>query len=82
MFPNPRRRLMMYSACSRPLRNGFISLGFCNMLKIWHHPGTVDGIMWRFTRSALNEFQETHGLSATDEINEEVLSSLKEKTIL
>jgi len=44
-----------------------------------YHPGTVDGIMGQFTRSALNEFQKDQGLPVTDEVDETVLSSLEEK---
>jgi hypothetical protein len=39
--------------------------------------GTVDGILGRLTRSALNEFQERHGIAVTSGIDEELLSILK-----
>src|SRR5581483_5777658 len=42
------------------------------------HPGTVDGLMGRLTRSALNGFQEQQGLPITDEVGDDVLAKLKE----
>ncbi len=41
-------------------------------------PGTVDGLMGRLTRSALNEFQQQQGLPVTNDVNDEVLAKLKE----
>jgi hypothetical protein len=41
-----------------------------------YNPGSVDGLMGRFTRSALNEFQQKMGLSITEDIDKEVLSPL------
>jgi hypothetical protein len=65
-----------FSAGSLPdytVRAGQIYLGY-----LGYHPGTVDGIMGRLSRSALHEFQENQGLPLTNEINAEVLSNLKE----
>lgn len=42
------------------------------------HPGTVDGLMGRLTRSALNEFQEQEGLPVTDDVDDEALAKLTE----
>jgi hypothetical protein len=42
------------------------------------HPGTVDGLMGRLTRAALNEFQEQQELPITNEIGDDVLAKLKE----
>ena len=44
-----------------------------------YHPGPVDGVMGRFTRSALNEFQEQHGLPITNDIDEEQLLPLAQE---
>jgi hypothetical protein len=41
------------------------------------HPGSVDGLTGPRTRSALNDFQEKHGLPETDQITEEVLAKLR-----
>jgi hypothetical protein len=41
------------------------------------HPGPVDGVMGRFTRSALQDFQAAHNLTVTDLIDEDLLSALK-----
>ena len=40
------------------------------------HPGPVDGVLGSLTRAALVQFQTQHGLPATGEIDETVLSSL------
>lgn len=42
-----------------------------------YSPGPVDGIIGRFTRSALHGFQEDHGMPTTDDIDEDVLPILK-----
>lgn len=44
-------------------------------------PGTVDGLMGRMTRSALNDFQEKNGLPETEGVTEEVLAVLKQQAI-
>jgi hypothetical protein len=44
-----------------------------------YHPGPVDGLLGRFTRSALNEFQAKQGLTVTDRVTERTLSILKDK---
>ena len=43
------------------------------------HPGPVDGVVGRFTRSALNEFQGQHGLPVTSDIDEEQLLTLAQE---
>jgi hypothetical protein len=47
------------------------------LMYLGHHPGPVDGVMGRFTRSALNEFQEQRGLPVTSDIDVEQLSALQ-----
>jgi hypothetical protein len=49
------------------------------LMYLGYHPGSIDGVSGRFTRSALNEFQEQHGLPVTSEINEELLEILKQE---
>src|SRR5262249_39107639 len=43
-----------------------------------YHPGPVDGVIGRLTRSALNEFQEQQGLPVSDDVTEEHLVLLKQ----
>jgi len=49
------------------------------LMYLGYHPGSVDGVSGRFTRSALNEFQEQQGLPVTAEINEDLLAILQEE---
>ena len=44
-----------------------------------YQPGPVDGVLGQRTRAALNEFQTQHGLSVTSEVDEGLLSTLKEE---
>jgi hypothetical protein len=44
-------------------------------------PGAVDGLMGRLTRSALNEFQEQHGLPVTTEVTDETLVELRQQAV-
>jgi hypothetical protein len=44
-----------------------------------YHPGPVDGMLGRFTRSALNEFQGKHGLKITDNVDQGIISALKQE---
>ena len=44
-----------------------------------YSPGPVDGIMGRFTRSALNDFQRDQGLPILSEIDEEQISALQQE---
>jgi hypothetical protein len=46
-----------------------------------YQPGSIDGAPGKFTYSALNNFQQQNGLALTNEINETLLSILKEKTL-
>ncbi len=43
-----------------------------------YHPGPVDGVIGRLTRSALNEFQEQQRLPVTDDVTDEQLVLLKQ----
>ena len=61
-----------------PLPDFFVRAGQIYLGYLGYHPGTVDGVMGRLSRSALHEFQESHELPLTDGINAEVLSKLKE----
>ena len=45
-----------------------------------YQPGSIDGVPGRLTYSALNAFQQQNGLVVTNEINEDILSFLKDKT--
>ncbi|GIU82147.1 MAG: DUF3380 domain-containing protein [Acidobacteria bacterium] len=47
------------------------------LIYLGFNPGPVDGVMGRFTRSAMNEFQEKNGLPETKEVTEEVLKELR-----
>jgi len=41
-----------------------------------YHPGPVDGIMGRFTRSALNSFQSEYNLPLDDQVDDDLLAHL------
>src|SRR5574340_560510 len=41
------------------------------------HPGPVDGVMGRYTRAALREFQEERGLPEGDAVDDVVLAALR-----
>lgn len=43
------------------------------------NPGVIDGLPGRFTFSALNDFQERNGLPLSNEIDDDLISVLKEK---
>src|SRR5262249_14655771 len=43
-----------------------------------YHPGPIDGVTGRFTRSALNEFQERQGTTIAGDVTEEQLVPLKQ----
>lgn len=45
------------------------------------HPGAVDGLMGRATRSALNDFQEKNGLPETESVTDDALAALKQKAV-
>ena len=47
------------------------------LIYLGYNPGSVNGITGRFTRSALNEFQQQHGLPITTDIGDAQLSALK-----
>ncbi len=46
-----------------------------------YQPGSIDGVPGKSTYSALNAFQQQNGLALTNEINETLLSILKEKAL-
>ena len=46
-----------------------------------YQPGSIDGVPGKLTYSALNDFQKQNGLALTNEINESLLSILKEKAL-
>jgi peptidoglycan hydrolase-like protein with peptidoglycan-binding domain len=48
------------------------------LLYLGYEPGAIDGIMGRFTRSALNEFQEQRGLGLTDGVEDATFEALRE----
>jgi hypothetical protein len=45
------------------------------------HPGTVDGVNGKLTKSALHEFQEQAGLPVADDITDEILALLQERAV-
>lgn len=49
------------------------------LMYLGFHPGSVDGLAGRFTRSALQEFQEQHGLPVTSNIDETTLLALRQE---
>ncbi|MBI4793882.1 MAG: DUF3380 domain-containing protein [Deltaproteobacteria bacterium] len=49
------------------------------LMYLGFHPGSVDGLAGRFTRSALQEFQEQHGLPVTSNIDETTLLVLRQE---
>ncbi len=55
-----------------------VGLRAAQMMLTWlgYEPGPVDGVMGRFTRSAIIEFQFTHELPISDEVDEALLSAL------
>lgn len=44
-----------------------------------YNPGPVDGLMGRFTRSAIHEFQSLFGLPISDEVDEDLIAKLAEE---
>ena len=62
-----------------PLPDLIIRAAQIYLTYLGYEPGTVDGIMGRFTRSALNEFQSKRGLPMTNDINDDVLLDLKQE---
>ncbi|MEW6519873.1 MAG: N-acetylmuramidase domain-containing protein [Thermodesulfobacteriota bacterium] len=60
-----------------PLPDLVVRAGQIYLMYLGYHPGSVDGISGRFTRSALNEFQEQYGLPVTSEIHEDQLEILQ-----
>jgi len=53
-----------------PLPDLVVRAAQAYLMYLGYHPGPIDGVMGRFTRSALNDFQEQHGLALTSEIDE------------
>lgn len=51
------------------------------LMYLGYNPGTIDGVPGRFTYSALNQFQQQNGLPIANEINDDLLSVLKEKAL-
>jgi len=62
-----------------PLPDLIIRAAQIYLTYLGYQPGTVDGVMGRFTRSALNEFQAKQGLPMTNDINDDVLLHLKQE---
>ncbi|RJX33603.1 MAG: DUF3380 domain-containing protein [Desulfurivibrio sp.] len=60
-----------------PLPDLVVRAGQIYLMYLGYHPGSVDGISGRFTRSAMNEFQEQYGLPVTSEIHEDQLEILQ-----
>ena len=46
------------------------------LMYLGFHPGPVDGVMGRLTRSALNDFQTQHGQAVTDVVDETLIAGL------
>ncbi len=51
------------------------------LMYLGYHPGPIDGVPGRKTFSALNEFQRDDGLPINTEIDDQILSILKEKAV-
>ena len=62
-----------------PLPGLLIRAGQIYLTYLGYHPGPVDGVMGRLTRSALNDFQRDHQLVATDGLDESVVSVLQQE---
>ena len=62
---------------SGPLPNLWLRAAQIYLIYLGYQPGQVDGVMGRFTRSAINDFQADHGLPITDEVDEDLLLNLK-----
>jgi hypothetical protein len=45
------------------------------------HPGTVDGLNGKLTKSALHEFQDQAGLALADDVTEETLALLQQQAV-
>jgi N-acetylmuramidase/Putative peptidoglycan binding domain len=60
-----------------PLPDLVVRAAQIHLIYLGYHPGPVDGVLGRFTRSALNEFQEQHGLPVTSDIDEGQLAFLQ-----
>lgn len=46
------------------------------------HPGGIDGFIGKLTRAAAQGFRESRGLGNSDDIDEELISALREATLL
>jgi hypothetical protein len=60
-----------------PLPDLWVRAAQVYLTYLGYNPGPVDGIMGRFTRSALHQFLAGHQLQVGDEVDNEVLSKLK-----
>lgn len=62
------------TALSRTLKCAQLYLTYLGLA-----PGAIDGLLGRFTRAALHEFQERCGLAVTDAVDEKVLLALRQE---
>jgi len=51
------------------------------LLYLGYQPGPVDGVMGRFTRSAMNEFQASNGLALTSNVDEATSQALRQTAV-
>ncbi len=51
------------------------------LMYLGYQPGPIDGAAGKLTYSALNQFQQQNGLAVTNEIDDNLLSILKEKAL-
>jgi N-acetylmuramidase/Putative peptidoglycan binding domain len=62
----------------RALPDLFIRTAQLYLTYLGYHPGPIDGMLGRLTRSAVNEFQEQQRLPVTSDVTEEQLVLLKQ----
>jgi hypothetical protein len=68
-----------YQKFSVLLPNIIVRTAQVYLMYLGFNPGPVDGLLGRFTFSALHEFQQQNGLPIANEFNEELLLILNEK---
>jgi peptidoglycan hydrolase-like protein with peptidoglycan-binding domain len=52
-----------------------------NLIYLGYNPGPVDGVVGRFTRSALRMFQETQGLPIREVFDADTLKAVRERAV-
>lgn len=62
---------------SGPLPDLLLRAAQIYLTYLGYQPGPVDGVMGRFTRSAINDFQADHGLPLSDKITDNLMLTIK-----